>query len=52
MESILACMYIRQKRCESRGSMSSGFLLYLRIKAIVMVGIGATFFLLYLPKFG
>jgi hypothetical protein len=30
----------------------SRFVLYLRIKAAAMAGIGAVFFLFYLPKFG
>jgi hypothetical protein len=47
------CLHVYlPKACESTGKLSSGFLLYLRIKAIIMAGIGATFFLLYLPKFG
>jgi len=52
MENILACTYIRREALRAQATMSSGFLLYLRIKAIIMAGIGATFFLLYLPKFG
>jgi hypothetical protein len=29
-----------------------GFVFYLRVKAAVMVGVGAVFFILFLPKFG
>jgi hypothetical protein len=47
------CLHVYlSKAYKITSNLSSGFLLYLRIKAIIMAGIGVTFFLLYLPKFG
>ena len=51
MSAVLTYLCVYAKR-DSEDMPMSGFMLYLRVKAVAMAGIGAIFFVFLLPKLG
>ncbi len=51
MSAVLTYLSVYSKRV-SENIVMSGFMLYLRVKAAAMAGIGAIFFVFVLPKLG